>query len=113
MRMFQFMTSGVGCGNVGKNANRKAIERYTTEIPFIQIPALPRLNLEGSSVSLRQRLRNMHEMEMMYDESNAQVPSDAMELKATVDPMLIMDNAMETPKDTSTELRGMSQPGRT
>lgn len=50
---------------------------------------------------------------MMYDERRAQVPSDAIELNATVLPMLIIARPMETMKETMTEFSGMSQPGCT
>jgi hypothetical protein len=113
IRMFQFMTLGAGLGKVGKKANKKTMHKYATEIPLIQMPALPRLNLQGSSCSPFHRLINMQEMEMMYEDNKAQVPRDAIELKATVLPMLIIERPIEKQKETMTELRGMSQPGWT
>ena len=41
------------------------------------------------------------------------VPREAMALKATVDPMLMRERRIVMAKETRTELRGMSQPGRT
>ena len=41
------------------------------------------------------------------------MPRDAMALKAVLEPMLIRDRRMVMQKDTRTEFRGMSQPGRT
>jgi hypothetical protein len=113
MRMFQFMSSGGGCGAMGKNANKTAMHKYMIATPLIHMPALPRSNRDGSNGSLCHRLRNTHAMDMVYEESREQTPSDAMELKATGDPMLIIASAMEMVNDTRTELTGMSRPGRT
>jgi hypothetical protein len=41
------------------------------------------------------------------------VPSEAMALKAVLEPMLIRERRMVIQKETRTEFRGMSQPGRT
>jgi hypothetical protein len=113
MSTVQFINSGVGDGNVGKKANNNATQRYRTDTPLIQIPAFPKLKWQGSKVSFFHRFRNIQEMEMMYEENNAQVPSEAILLKATVLPILIKDKRIETTKDTRTELSGISQPGRT
>jgi hypothetical protein len=108
MRMFQFMRAGGGFGATGKNANRMAMHRYMIAIPLIHMPNLPRLKCDGSKGSLRHRLRNIQPIDMTYDESREQTPSEAMELKATGDPILIMASAIEEMNDTRTELTGMS-----
>jgi hypothetical protein len=41
------------------------------------------------------------------------VPREAIALKAVLEPMLIRDKRIVMQKETRTEFRGMSQPGRT
>jgi hypothetical protein len=61
-----------------------ALISHNTAIPFTQMPDLPSANLEGRSSSLRQRLRNMHEMLIAYEDKIAAVPMEAIVLNATV-----------------------------
>jgi hypothetical protein len=49
----------------------------------------------------------------MYAESSDVIVSDITALRATWDPMLIIERRTVTTSDTMTELRGMFQPGVT
>ena len=61
-----------------------ALMSHNTAIPLTQMPHLPSANLEGRSSSLCQRLRNMHEMLIAYEDRIAAVPMEAIVLNATV-----------------------------
>ena len=50
---------------------------------------------------------------MMYDERREATPREAMALKATVEPMLIMDKRIVMQRETITEFKGIFQPGLT
>jgi hypothetical protein len=52
-------------------------------------------------------------MEIMYDESNAAVPSDMMALKATDDPMLINERSDTMTRLTQSALSGTVNVGLT
>ena len=52
-------------------------------------------------------------MEIMYDVNRLTVVRERMALRATVEPMLIIERAMVTRSETMTALRGMFQPGVT
>lgn len=112
-RMFQFIAAGAGCGVVGKKVITNASMRNKTENMFKGSPKRPRENLEGSSTSPRRRFNVIQEIETIYEEIRAPVPSDVMMLKATVDPMLINERSTAMAYEIRTELRGISQPGRT
>ena len=87
--------------------------RKMSERTFIGNPNFPRLNFEGSSGSLRNRLSTMQEIETMYDDSRAHNAREEMLLKATIEPMLIRANKHDTTNETKMALTGTSQPGRT
>jgi len=52
-------------------------------------------------------------IEMIYEEMRPAIPTEAMMLKAKLEPMLIKDRKTVKQKETRTEFRGMPQPGRT
>lgn len=111
--MFQFMNCALGFGVEGKKARTNAKARKTIEMILSGRPYLPSLKRDGSSGSLRHLFNKMHQMDTMYEDRIAHSESEAMLLKATVEPMLIRESKHDTANDTRIALTGMSQPGRT
>lgn len=97
----------------GKKDMMKTRTKKRIETSLIGPPHLPKLQRATGRDSLRQRLIRMQVIETMYEDRRAAVPSEAMALNAVVDPMLIIERRMVIQKDTMTEFRGISQPGRT
>lgn len=77
---------------------------------LIGIASAPMLQRLGGKGSLRRRLRRMQPMEMRYEVNSAATRRLTMELKAAVDPMLIIPIKIATDKETRMELRGISTP---
>lgn len=61
--MLQFMPAAFGLGPIGMNEKMKTKLRKIMDAMLIGRPALPKLNLEGSSGSPRIRLSVMHEID--------------------------------------------------
>ena len=68
--------------------------KNNTENMFIGIPNFPRLHRRGRNGSLRTRLIMIQLIEMMYELSNAPVPSEVTMFKATALPRLMRESSM-------------------
>jgi hypothetical protein len=113
IRILQFMNAGVGFGSSGKKDQTKVKTRKTSEAMLSGRPNLPRSKRRGSSCSLRHRFNAMQEIEHIYDARIATSESEAMLLKATVEPMLMRASRQDTMQETRTALTGISHPGGT
>ena len=112
--MVQFISAGVGFTSPGKKLKTKTSTRKRRLAPLRSRPKVrPRLNLDGRSGALRQRLSMMQPIDTMYEERMATRESEVMFSSAMVEPMLIKDSRQETMKETMIEFKGTSQPGRT
>src|SRR3954447_13577771 len=112
--MVQFICAGVGFTFPGKKLMIKTSTRKMRLAPLRSRPKVrPRLNLDGRSCILRQRLSMMQLMDTMYEERMATRESEVMLASAMVEPMLIRDSRQENIKETMIEFNGTSQPGRT
>jgi len=80
---------------------------------FTANPALPKEKRRGRRGCFLYRLRQTHDMEMMYEERRAQTPREVILLYAVREPMLIRERATVTRSVRKTELRGISQPSGT
>lgn len=87
--------------------------RLQIEKILIGAPHFPRLHRAAGRASFFHRLRHTQLIETIYDEMRAATPREAMALNAVVEPMLIRDNRIVIMKETRTEFKGISQPGRT
>jgi hypothetical protein len=74
------------------------------------IARAPILHRLGGRGSLRNRLRRMQPIEMRYEVNSAAIRRLTIELKAAVDPMLIMPIKTAMERETRMELRGISTP---
>jgi hypothetical protein len=70
----QFMSAGVGFGNVGKKAKIHKKSRNRTATTLMGKPHLPRLNLDGSSGSPRTLFNATHDIDIMYVVNIADTP---------------------------------------
>src|SRR5271168_5354780 len=112
--MVQFICAGVGFTFPGKKLRTKTTTRKMILAPLRSRPKVrPRLNLDGRSGTLRQRLIMMQLMDTMSEERMATRESEVMFSGAILEPMLIKDSRQETMKETMIEFKGTSQPGRT
>lgn len=109
----QFIVSTVTSVDRGKNAKTKIGQRNANAPTFTAMPNFPSDHRWCGSGSPRMRFRNTHPIEMIYADNRDVIVSEITALRATSDPMLIIDSSTVMTRDTITELRGMFQPGVT
>lgn len=106
-RIDQFMLIGVGSAAVGKKVKIIAKQRYATEKTLIGIPSFPSEKREGGIPPGWSRARTKALMDRIYVVNSAAIMTEAMALKAAVEPILIRLNRTVIMVETSTEVTGI------
>jgi hypothetical protein len=109
----QFIVSTVTSVVKGKKEKTNIGHKNARAPRLTARPNFPSVQRWCGSDSPRIRLRSTQPIETMYAESSDVIVSDITALRATWDPMLIIERRIVTTSDTMTELRGMFQPGVT